>query len=1311
MLEPTHAKPPSTREHVPPDAAAQLAGRLLDDQRARWERGERLLVETYVDQHPDLAAAPDAILDLIYQEIVLRKQAGEEPALPEYQGRFPQWAGPLRELFEVDSALDAGSLPDLATTHDSPGVGPGTEGRPVPATTDEVPSVPGYDILGELGRGRWGVVYRARHQQLSRVVALKMILAGSHAGAQELARFDTEASAVARLQHPNIVQIYHQGRHAGLPYLELEYVDGGSLEQFTGTPQPVERAASLVEALARAVHYAHQQGIVHRDLKPANVLLTAGGIPKITDFGLAKLLTGDEAAKTRTGDIAGTPGYMAPEQAAGRTKEAGTAADVYSLGAILYDLLTGRPPFKAETWLETLRQVVAEEPVAPRRLRPKLPRDLETVCLKCLQKEPSKRYPSALELAKDLRRFLAGEPIKARPVGHAERLWRWARRNSALAGLSAAVFLLLLTVAIASTVAAVRIAAARDDARDRAREAEEAKEREAQEHRQAVEKLVRLYVNTGMRLAGEEGDVLGALPWLAEAFRLEPGGPEREMMHRFRLASVLEQRPRLVQLWRHPDRVTSAEYSPDGRRVLTACADGFARVWDLATGRVVTLPLRHSSEVLQATFSPDGHRILTAGADDTARVWDAATGQALTPPLRHRSRVTCVAFSPDGRRVLTASADGTARVWDAATGKGVTPPLPHSCQVLHAAFSPDGRRVVTACGKGFDGIRHLEGWGTNTLPELANLGLSEERRFGHARVWDAETGKPLTPFLKDLWDSTDQVLYACFSPDSRLVLTVHAHDFAQIWDAATGKRVGPTFRHPGVVIYGRFSPDGRRVVTACRNAVRLWDAGTGQLLTPPLRHAGEVYHASFSPDGRRILSASDDMTVRLWDAGSGEPVGAPVRPCTYVVPRPSFSPDGRQVMTAHGWNVQVWEMASDVPGHLFLRHSWSTLHAAFSPDGGRVVTASNDKTARVWEAATGQAISLPLWHGSEVIEAAFRPDGRVVTVDRSGTGRAWDAMTGEQVAPPLPLGRKVAQASFDRDARRVVTVGTDTTAGVWDLATGKYVPLRGHAGVLSASFSPDGRLLVTAGNDKTARVWDAATGQPRIPPLQHTAPVAWAAFSPDGGRVITASDHLTTRVWDAATGRALSPPLVHALAVVWAAFSPDGQRVVTASADRTARVWDAATGQPLTPPLVHSGRVSEATFSPDGRRLATACWDGTARVWDAATGEPVSVPLRHASSPLHVTFSPNGRQLLTAGWDWGARLWNLPREDRSPEELLLLAEVLSGYRIDATGGPAAIGGEDLQRTWEQLRAKYPNDFAPAAKPGNENGDVRDYLRR
>jgi tetratricopeptide (TPR) repeat protein len=432
----------------------QIAHVLRKEQRERWQEGERILAETYLEEHPTLQSHSDCALELIYNEVLLRGEAGEKPELEEYMVRFPQLASLLGPLFEVHDALGPGQLFDAEPGRTVlVGEGPGDSG----AEAGDLPEIPGYEVLEELGRGGMGVVYKARQKGLNRLVALKMILAGACASPSGLARFRTEAEAVGRLQHPNVVGVYEVGECRGRPFLSMEYVEGGSLERIlAGTPQPARAAAQLVETLAQAVHYAHRQGILHRDLKPANVVLApaacglalpgakpqaADVVPKITDFGLAKILTGDAAAATESGYVLGTPGYVAPEQAAAKAGEVGPASDVYSLGAILYELLTGRPPFRAESNLETLLLAQTDEPVPPNRLQPRLPRDLNTICLTCLRKEPHRRYTSAEALADDLHRFLEGRAIQARPTPLWERAVQWARRQPLAAGLLALVIL------------------------------------------------------------------------------------------------------------------------------------------------------------------------------------------------------------------------------------------------------------------------------------------------------------------------------------------------------------------------------------------------------------------------------------------------------------------------------------------------------------------------------------------------------------------------------------------------------------------------------------------------------------------------------------------------------------------------------------------------------------------------------------------------------------------------------------------------------------------------------------------------------
>jgi tetratricopeptide (TPR) repeat protein/tRNA A-37 threonylcarbamoyl transferase component Bud32 len=414
---------------------------LFKHQRQAWRRGESAPVETYLAQQPELKADRQAVLDLVYHEVILRQEAGESPRLEEYLRRFPELADELQLQFEVEEAL---RLASWVGPGEDATIQPGSASRASPA---RVPSLPGYQVLGELGRGGMGVVYKARQSRLNRIVALKMILAGDHASPDAAIRFLAEAESIARVHHPHIVQIFAFGDHDGRPYFEMEYVDGGSLaDRLGGRPWPVRDAARLVETLARAIHAAHQLGVVHRDLKPANILLSSDGIPKIADFGLAKCLDA-ETGLTRTEWIVGSPSYMAPEQAGEGGRPIGPGADVYSLGAILYELITGRPPFQAATVLETLEQVRSAEPIAPARLRRGLPRDLVTICLKCLEKEPDRRYATAADLAEDLRRFEAGEPIRARPVGAHERLWRWCRREPAVASMALALLAGLVGVA------------------------------------------------------------------------------------------------------------------------------------------------------------------------------------------------------------------------------------------------------------------------------------------------------------------------------------------------------------------------------------------------------------------------------------------------------------------------------------------------------------------------------------------------------------------------------------------------------------------------------------------------------------------------------------------------------------------------------------------------------------------------------------------------------------------------------------------------------------------------------------------------
>jgi WD40 repeat protein/Flp pilus assembly protein TadD len=1291
------SEPADTRTPSCPGGGKGALASVLAEQARRWRAGAPAPVEGFLDRQPALRADRDAVLDLIYNEVLLRTERGERPQLGEYTRRFPECADALGPLFEVHRAVESGAESARRSTSEQT-FRSVSDGAGVSAAA--VPEVPGYEILERLGHGAMGVVYRARQKNLGRTVALKMVLAGAHASAEDLARVRLEAEAMARLPHPNIVQIHEVGEHDGRPFLTLEFVgDGGLDRKLGGVPQPSLEAARLLSTLARAVHHAHDQGVVHRDLKPANILLTADGTPKVTDFGLARF--GGGSGHTQSGDILGTPSYMAPEQASGRVSAVGPAADVYALGAILYELLTGRPPFRADNVLETLRQVVEQEPVRPAQLQPRVPRDLETICLKCLEKESRKRYASAAALADDLDRFLEGRPVLARPAPPWERALKWARRRPSLAalyGLAAAAAVVLGLYTVWLREALDQAEARRRDAQAARRQAEAA----AEERRL---QLVRARLADGTRLL-EEGDWFGALLPFAEALRLDQQDAARAQIHRIRLAAILRQCPRLAQLWPHEGAIVHAEFTPDGRRVLTA-SGGAARLWDVATGAEVAR-LSHGKAVRAVALSPDGRRVVTVADDRTVRVWEAATGRPVSEIPAQEGDVLAVAFSGDANRVGTATRKAVheirLQIWEAFGGKANSPPLDaQTGPTFDVAFSPDGRRAVTADG---------------TLT-----------------VWDLVAARPVFAVA----NRTGAVTGARFSPDGHLVAAADVTGTLRVWDAASGKERFAA-RHGVPVRHLAFSRSGGLASAGVDGVVRLWDVAAGEKRAE-LRHGPAFTHAvnqvAFSSDGRRVLTAGVDNAARLWEAGG---VGIPLLRHGDRVTLASFSPDDRLVLTASGDGaVRVWDQASGRLAVPPLAHHEPVTHAAFHPDGRVAVTAGDDRAARRWDVASGRPHAAPLVHAHPVRYAAFGADcQRVLTVAEDaarGVGEAcvWHAASGElafrrATAQQLPAvtsrDRALPRAWFSPDGQLLLTLNQTGTAQVWDTSTGHAVtgPLAHKSGVTGAAFSPDGRYLLTHTflPDHTARLWEAA-GKPLDDLFRQLRPdntvSVWtlpggklvgsvgepgamtanrhAAFCP-GGLLLVSDGAASVR--DVASGRPLRHFQKPGTAVVRAAFDSNGRVLATASADKTAQLWDAASGELLATPAQfrHNDQPWAPRFSPDGRLLVLSSLGGV-RVWDAATGDPVSPPLLHPAVVQSVAFSPDGGLLLTAS-DRAARAWPLAADGRSPDDLLRLAQLLSCARPHPKGGHAVpLRLEELRAAWEELRGKFPGQFtAPPA---------------
>ncbi len=675
-----------------------IAGICAEFEKA-WRAGDSRPLPDWLPADP--AQAQAVLIELVRVELHLRLAAGQPARAEEYLARFPQLAA-HPGWGNVCAGSQAPLLPPPEPTVVQGGQSAWQAG------TGLLP-LAGYEVLEELGRGGMGVVYKARQAGTQRLVALKMILSGQQAGPEETRRLRGEAEAVARLRHPNIVQIYEVGDCQGQLFLALELVEGGTLaRRLAGNPQPGRESASLVETLARAMHHAHCQGIVHRDLKPANVLLFAvqAGAPdsassvclerltcKITDFGLAKRLD-QTSMHTQTGAVVGTPSYMAPEQASGKVKETGPATDVYALGAILYELLTGRPPFRGATILETLQQVVADEPVPPARLQPRLARDLETICLKCLAKEPARRYPSALALADDLRRFLTGEPILARPSGWLERTLKWTRRQPAQAGLIVLSLLLVLGL-VAGGVGLFAYQAIRTE-KDRAEKAE----KEAREQKERAEKQ-EYYSWVQRALLAWKFEGATAAQQLLDQCRADLRGWEFDYVQRLCLS-------RKLTIAVSSGQFTCVCFSPDGQQLAGGRAvlqerpmgppQGEVKLWDAQTGKEGHSFRSQSGPIRGISFSPDGKQILGVSGPRTVKVWDARTGKEDLCLEGHNAGVFRVCFSPDGKQIAGSGHGQPVKLWDARTGKEIRSPgrqpLEGHGSQLQPGWQPPGRCLL-----------------------------------------------------------------------------------------------------------------------------------------------------------------------------------------------------------------------------------------------------------------------------------------------------------------------------------------------------------------------------------------------------------------------------------------------------------------------------------------------------------------------------------------------------------------------------------------------------------------------------------------
>lgn len=1135
------------------------------------------------------------------------------------------------------------------------------------------PLIAGYDLEKELGRGGMGVVYQARQTALGRPVALKMILHAEYASADERQRFSREAEALARLRHENIVQVYELGEHDGRAFISLEFVEGGSLAQrLRDGPLPAQEAARLVEQLARAMEIAHAAGILHRDLKPANILLAACGLaplhPKITDFGLARRL--DEAGQTHSGAVLGTPSYMAPEQAAGNVRALDARTDIYALGAILYECLTGRPPFRAATVMETLQQVLHAEPVSVRSLQPATPADLETICLKCLQKEPARRYPSAQALAEDLARFQRREPVQARPVGRLARGWRWCRRNPLTAGLTAAVALALLAGAIVSAILAGIAADEAEYAREKA--ADEAAQRRRAERSEGDAVLARnkatdeeqaakrqLYVNR-LRLVQslwQEGNVGAAQAVLDElheyrdtwecrylftllhrrgqhTLRGHGGKVTCVAVHSQHLLIAAGDEDHKIILWEpafdtqphflegHTGSITGVAFLPDGWRLASTSADGTIRLWDLQTLKELRSIDAKGKAALIAS-SPDGRHLATgSGFDDLVRVWDIGTGKEIASLQGCKGQIQCVAYSPDGKRIAAGTSFSQASVWDAASGEHLYSLKGITHYVNSVAFSPDGSRLLTAC------------------------------EDGTVRIWDVTTGKG----LHTLQGNGGRIFSAAWSPDGKRIAAsdvwaVKVWNLRDLPSAGDGQPMLALKGHFGMARSVAFSADGRWVVSGgADGAVKLWDlleqdAGDAtRTVSTPFGY-GVIDCIAFHPSGRTVLTASEGGTVHLWNARTGR-LELTFPASEEKVSSAAYSHDGKCFATTDGKLVRVWDSRSAQPLQVLRGHEQDVLEIVFSPDNRWLVSSSHDKTLIIWDVEKGTRLRTLQGHEDAVASVSISSDGKIcasASYDRSV--KLWETQTG-RLLRSISAPEEVICCALSPDGRHVAAGTLSEVIGVWDVDTGRQLfKVRSQGGAKRMTFLPQGGRLATCSIEGTVRIWDAFHGLELLTLRGHEGVTGGLAFSADGSRLVSASGILQRqgqwKLWDASFRHDIVLLSGEGDLLLEAGISPDGTRIVAVALGNTLRAWDNSTRECLWTRKFEPNEYGTICFTEDGNQVTLWNRDLKKNVFfDLTTGEKTGQQNGKVfrTSPL----SRDGRWFVSA-LGQNVRLYPIPK--------------------------------------------------------------------
>lgn len=1013
-----------------------------------------------------------------------------------------------------------------------------------------------YQILEEIGRGGMGVIYRARQRHSRRIVALKRVLSYHGDSRDTLERFRREAEAAASVDHPNILPIYEVGEADGLPFFTMKFATGGSLEQAgSALRDDIRECVRLVMKTTHAVAYAHGKGILHRDLKPGNILLDASGEPLVSDFGLAKWLDG-AVDLTRTITVFGTPGYIAPEQAHSSANELTPAADIYSLGAILFNLLAGRPPFLGDHALAVIKQACEKPAPKLRSLVTTADRDLETICEHCLDRDPAARYPSAQDLAEDLERWLEGLPVAARVISPMGRLWRWTRRNPFVTAGSAIVGIALMIATIVS-LHERKVAIGRNQ--ELARTLQDASRADAEAARQRL--------NKG---AWREG-----LAFLARSLSFSSTNRDSANYLLSALAFGRGDRDKLPIFGvYHNAAIIEAAFSADGKYFATASYDHTTRVWDAQSGNPIAKTFEHAAPCCRPCFGPEGRRFISSGEDGVAKLWDIRTGE-LQCILRHGrpevdslSHVVSCVFSYDGRQILTGSFDHTARVWDVASKTEVAR-LANPQRVAHAIWSPDGSRILTSY------------W------------------YGGAQLWDARTYRP----IGEPMTHSATVRKSLFTPDGSRVVTSSLDHTARIWDGHTGKPLTPPMKHSDFIWDLDISPNGKFLATASYDkTVKLWSTEDGSAVGIPLLHEGPVDTVAFSPEGKQLVTASRDRTVRLWDTATCREVETPMRHDQAVLGA-TFNPvvPNRVLSIGSEGAAYLWNTRQKPwPGEI-LPFFGKVCSVDFANSEDQLFVATREGKAGIWS-LTKKGFSHPIIeHGDTIIAATYHPATKLgATIGSSGVIRFWNMEEGKQLGLAHAGQDTIVSAAFSADATSIFVAHLDGFVQRWRVPEGTPIGERlRHSEKMDAlASSPSSDAIATGCRDDFLYLWKPSN--PALGPskIRQSNPVCALTYSPDGKFIAAGSNDNTVRVWEVASGRQVAEPFFLDYRPTTLRYSGDGTSLLIGGSDNNeVDCYDVGSHDNIFLSLPHAAGISQIASSVSGSSVITLTNDGVARLW------------------------------------------------------------------------------------------------------------------